>query len=96
MEFTFKRSAIYDTFHAVLRATPSKILLGYKLRNHPDIELIRYLRKIAKTDLELETDRDASRKLAIKATDSIKNYKTRSITTKNIKHLPNTTKVIML
>lgn len=65
---------INNTFHAALRTTPSKILLGYKLRNHPDIELIKYLRKITKTDLELETDREASRKLALETTNSIRNY----------------------
>lgn len=61
-----------NNFHPALRATPSKILLGYELRNHPDIELIRFLRKIAKTDLEVKADRDASRKLALEATNSLK------------------------
>ncbi|XP_011858461.1 PREDICTED: uncharacterized protein K02A2.6-like [Vollenhovia emeryi] len=65
---------INNTFHAVLRNTPSKILLGYDSRNHPDIELMRFLEKLADTHLTLETDRETCREIALQATDSIKRY----------------------
>lgn len=42
---------INNTFHVSLKVTPSKILLGYELRNHPDVELTKYLDKVANAEL---------------------------------------------
>lgn len=61
-------------YHTSLRDTPSKLLLGYDLRNHPDIQLVDYLKNVVKTELTCEDQRLTSQQLASQISDKIKNY----------------------
>lgn len=65
---------INNTFHSSLKASPSKLLLGYEQRNHADSTLINYLEKISKSNLDLDSERDLRRQVALEATDKIRNY----------------------
>lgn len=65
---------INNTFHSSLKASPSKLLLGYDQRNHIDVDLVRNLNLLAKVDLNFEEVRNVSRQLALDATEKIKNY----------------------
>lgn len=65
---------INNTYPLALKALPNKILLGYELRDQPDIELIRFLNKIASSSLDSETDRVNARKLELQTTDKVKQY----------------------
>ncbi|KYN22689.1 hypothetical protein ALC57_04904, partial [Trachymyrmex cornetzi] len=61
-------------------ASPSKLLLGYEMKNHSDSKLIEFLIELVKIqttqdqDLPWLKERDNSRKLAIETTDKIKEY----------------------
>lgn len=65
---------INNTFHSSLKASPSKLLLGYEQRNHADSSLVNCLKKISKTDLNFDNVRQTSRSIALEAVDKIKNY----------------------
>lgn len=65
---------INNTYHTSLKATPAKILLGYELRNHPDIKLVDCLNGIAKTELNYDEVRLSSQEIASQVNDKIKNY----------------------
>lgn len=55
---------INNTYHTSLKNTPSILLLGYDLRNHPDAQLIDCLKQIAKVDLSTTDQRLTSQELA--------------------------------
>ncbi|KMQ91353.1 opie2a pol protein [Lasius niger] len=63
---------INNTYHASLRASPSKVLLGIEQRNNADVKLIDFLNKIAHNKLEFQKDRDSCRELALEAINKIK------------------------
>lgn len=63
-----------NTYHSSLKASPSKVFLGYDQRNHADIDLVEYLNKLAKVELSCENERETSRRLAIEATNKIQKY----------------------
>lgn len=74
---------INNTYHSSLKATPSKLLLGYDQRNHRlqiilqmiiDADLVRKLNLLAKVDLNFEEVRNVNRQLALDATEKIKSY----------------------
>lgn len=65
---------INNTFHCSLKATPSKLLLGYDQRNHIDTDLVRKLNLLAKVDLNFEEIRNVNHQLALDATEKIKSY----------------------
>lgn len=65
---------INNTYHASLRASPSKVLLGIEQRNNADVKLIDFLNKIAHNKLEFQKDRDSCRELALEAINKIKEY----------------------
>lgn len=54
---------INNAYHSSVRATPAKLLFGVDMRNHPDAELVRFLNDFAKTEFDVQNDRDAARKL---------------------------------
>ncbi|KYN08832.1 hypothetical protein ALC57_19068 [Trachymyrmex cornetzi] len=63
-----------NTIHSSIGSTPSKLLLGYDLRNHADHEFVDTLTKLAEADGFFDSDRDARRQLAIEATKRVKDY----------------------
>lgn len=65
---------INNTYHSSVKATPSKLMFGVEMRNHPDAELVRSLNNIAKADLDIQEDRELARKLAVETTEKIKEY----------------------
>lgn len=65
---------INNTYHKALKSTPSKLLFGYDQRNHADSQLIQYLKKIAKINLDLDKEREDARKLALDVTNKMKEY----------------------
>lgn len=65
---------INNTFHSSLKASPSKILLGYEQRSHADVDLVEYLNKVAKTELSCEAERENSQKLAVEVSNKIHDY----------------------
>ncbi|KYQ58870.1 Pro-Pol polyprotein [Trachymyrmex zeteki] len=42
---------INNTFHSSIKASSSKLLLGYDKRNHLDLSLVRFLNNLAKSTL---------------------------------------------
>jgi len=48
---------INNTLHSFLKATPSKLLLGYDQRCHSDSRLIRFLNDVAKVELNTQATR---------------------------------------
>jgi len=61
-----------NTHHAVIKTSPSKLLLGYHQRNHGDFDLSQLTKALtdAESELSIENLRDKARQ----TTDSIKNY----------------------
>lgn len=62
-----------NTSHSSINNTPSKLLLGYDMKNQADSKFLSYFRDIIhKEDLQL--DRQKAREIAIKATNKLKEY----------------------
>jgi len=61
-----------NTHHAVIKTTPSKLLLGYHQQCHEDAELARLTKALAETEDELSVEdlRDKARQ----TTDALRNY----------------------
>ncbi|XP_029167462.1 uncharacterized protein LOC114937960 [Nylanderia fulva] len=65
---------INNTHHSTIKATPSKLLLGYEQRNHKDHAIARITKALHDVDQDLESDRSVSRDTALQTTDMIRNY----------------------
>lgn len=65
---------INNTYHTALKTTPSKLFLGYEQRNHADSGLIETLNSIAQSILPLEEQRSLDQKIALEASDKIRQY----------------------
>ncbi|CAL1686650.1 unnamed protein product [Lasius platythorax] len=65
---------INNTHHSSLKASPSKLLLGYDQRSHSDSKLIRFLNDLAKTELDSQATRLDAQRLASETVDKIKAY----------------------
>jgi len=61
-----------NTHHAVIKTSPSKLLLGYQQRNHEDFDLSQLIKTL--TDVESELSREDLREKARQSTDMIRNY----------------------
>lgn len=61
-----------NRFHTAFKSTPARLLFGFDQCNHSDSSLTRYIKTLNETDLE--TNRDANRKVALEATESLKKY----------------------
>jgi len=61
-----------NTHHAVIKTSPSKLLLGYHQRNHEDFDLSRLVKTLA--DVESELSREDLREKARQSTDLVRNY----------------------
>jgi len=65
---------INNTYHSVVKASPSKLMLGYEQRNHADFPLAQYTAQLTAVDFDLEAQRAHARDAANAATDLIRNY----------------------
>lgn len=65
---------INNTFHTAIKASPSKVMLGYQQRNHEDFPLAQFVNELAKIDQSLELDREKSRDIAFQATEMLRQY----------------------
>jgi len=68
------QAIINNTYHSSIQTTPSKLLLGYDLRNHADKKLQLFIEGCVPADLSREQLREANRQLAAQATNKIKAY----------------------
>jgi len=67
---------VLNNTHAVIKTSPSKLLLGYHQRNHADFDLSRLTKALsdAETELNVEDLRDKAKQ----TTDTIRNYNKKS------------------
>lgn len=65
---------INNTYHSSVGATPSKLMFGVEMRNHSDSKLIRFLKNVAKEDLNIVKDRESARKSAVEFSSKVKEY----------------------
>lgn len=63
-----------NTYHSVIKATPSKLLLGYDQRNHSDRILAKYVDELTKVDSDLQIERSKQREISQEATQKIREY----------------------
>jgi len=61
-----------NTYHAVIKTSPSKLLLGYHQRCHEDFEMTRLTKALADADDELSVDE--LRDKAAQTTENLRNY----------------------
>jgi len=52
---------INNTYHSVIKSTPSKLLLGFDLKNHSDYQFTQFTRDLTEIDVNLESQRTAAR-----------------------------------
>jgi len=65
---------INNTFHKATKSTPSKLLFGYDQHCHADSKLVKFLNNLANIELNSDEQREIDRKIAIEATDQLRNY----------------------
>lgn len=65
---------VNNTMHKAIKATPSKLLLGYEQRQHTDMPLTTLINQLGKIEIDLEKERQLARDIAIQATEKIRNY----------------------
>lgn len=65
---------INNTYHSSVGATPSKLMFGVEMRDHVDAELVRFLKNVAKENLNILEDRESARKSAVEFSGKIKEY----------------------
>lgn len=65
---------INNTYHSVVQASPSKLMLGFEQRNNKDRDLSSFVQALDKIDADLDQERSQHRDLALTATNKIKEY----------------------
>ncbi|KMQ88260.1 retrovirus-like pol polyprotein [Lasius niger] len=65
---------INSTYHSSLKASSSRLLLGYDQRGHSDSKLVRFLDDLAKVEWDTESVRQNAQRLATETTNRIKAY----------------------
>lgn len=65
---------INNTYHAVVKDTPSKLLLGYDQRSHSDKEMRSIVNELLAVDTNIDEERELSSNLAIQSTKKIRYY----------------------
>jgi len=65
---------INNTYHAVTKSSPSKLLLGYEMRNHDDHDFASLTKQLSEIEHNLEKERSEAREIADSASDMIRQY----------------------
>lgn len=68
---------INNTYHTSIKDTPSKLLLGYDMKNHSDYKLTQFLTNLHKDSMKIHDHKDSrngDREIALQASDRIKAY----------------------
>jgi len=65
---------VNNTYHAVTKSSPSKLMFGYEQRNHADFALAQFTKILADIDINIERERGKARDLANTATKLIRAY----------------------
>ncbi|XP_018361720.1 PREDICTED: uncharacterized protein LOC108760330 [Trachymyrmex cornetzi] len=68
---------INNTYHTSIKSTPSKLLLGYDMKNHSDSRLTQFLTNLLKDSMKIQDHKDScneEREIALQASDHIKAY----------------------
>lgn len=66
--------AINNTYHSVIKATPSKLMLEFDQKNHIDHSLAQFTKVLSEGEENLQKDSQSSRDVAFQATNLIRNY----------------------
>jgi len=65
---------INNTYHAITKSTPSKLMFGFDLRNHDDYDFSCLTKHLSEIDCDLNNERAKVRELAESATDVVRRY----------------------
>lgn len=65
---------INNTYHSGIKATPSKLMLGYEQRSHEDFPLAQFTQEFVDIETDLELERNKIRDNAVEATELIRQY----------------------
>lgn len=65
---------INNTYNAAIKATPSKVLLGYDQRNHTDAAITDVIKLLTQIDEDIITEREVSRDAAVIATQQLRKF----------------------
>jgi len=58
---------INNTYHSVIKTSPSQLKLGYEKRNHSDFALTRFINELADIDSNLINDREKKQRQSKKS-----------------------------
>lgn len=76
---------INNTFHTAIKNTPAKLLLGYDCRNHDDKRLSDYVKSLTQISTDLESERKASRDIAVETNNKLRAYNKKNYDQRHIK-----------
>jgi len=65
---------INNTYHSVIKSTPSKLMFGFDLKGYVDYQFAQFTRDLASIDEDLETQRTVARDTASAATELVRSY----------------------
>ncbi|KYN50035.1 Pro-Pol polyprotein, partial [Cyphomyrmex costatus] len=65
---------INNTYNSSIKTTPSKLLLGYDMRNHSDSKLTQFLKNLYNETMDLSDSRNQIRDIALQASNRVKDY----------------------
>ena len=65
---------INNTYHSVVKSSPSQLMLGYDQRSHTDFPLAQFTRELTGIDEDLENNRIVRRSVAEEANELVRNY----------------------
>lgn len=63
-----------NTVHSAIKMSPSKLFLGYELRNQTDAVLTEFLNSLIEADSNIVTEREVNRNVAVEAAKKLANY----------------------
>lgn len=66
-----------NTVNSSVKATPSKLLLGYEQRKHSDINLKNLIEQLANVEHDINKERQAARDSAVEVAEKIRDYNKR-------------------
>jgi len=65
---------INNTVNSSIKASPSKLLLGYEQRNHTDKHLRQQIDRWFQIEIDIERDREVAKDTALQANDQLRKY----------------------
>jgi len=65
---------INNTVNSSIKASPSKLLLGYEQRNHSDKHLCQQIDRWLQIEIDIEKEREVAKDTALQANDKLRKY----------------------